>query len=316
MFTFRTMSRRFLIASLALLATSQASGELNFRWHVPIERDPAEVERIMGPIGEREPSRDLNIVWVWGIDKLHEKETHEYGWVMDRYVFELLPNVPRVTVTPSYNFPKTELWEKADLVVFYMWPHIRNWAGNWDYTDMDRFQKRGGGLIFIHMAVQENTGVELAKRIGLAWSHTAPGNDLKETAWGPLPSPVSLTAAALTHPIFKGFPPTIEFNEETYWHLIGDPADVTPLVTTPAGPTIENKVPTVPPKLEDLDGKAWPVMWTTEVGKGKVFVTVAGHNFFTFNDPYFRIILLRAMAWTMNESFDPFKPLVNLHNER
>ncbi len=44
--------------------------------------------------------------------------------------------------------------------------------------------------------------------------------------------------------------------------------------------------------------------------------TLAGHNFFAFNDPYFRIIPLRAMAWTMNESFDPFKPLVNLHLER
>ena len=26
--------------------------------------------------------------------------------------------------------------------------------------------------------------------------------------------------------------------------------------------------------------------------------------------------LLRAMAWTMHESFDPFKPLVTLHLER
>ena len=51
-------------------------------------------------------------------------------------------------------------------------------------------------------------------------------------------------------------------------------------------------------------------MWTTEVGRGRVFVSGVGHNYFTFNDPYFRIILLRAMAWTMNESFDPFKPLV------
>jgi len=47
-----------------------------------------------------------------------------------------------------------------------------------------------------------------------------------------------------------------------------------------------------------------------------VFVTGAGHNYFTFNDPYFRIILLRAMAWTMKESFDPFKPLVTLHLKR
>ncbi len=49
---------------------------------------------------------------------------------------------------------------------------------------------------------------------------------------------------------------------------------------------------------------------------GRVFVSTVGHNYFTFNDPYFRIILLRAMAWTMHESFDPFKPLVTAHLER
>jgi hypothetical protein len=47
-----------------------------FPWQKPVKRDPVEVKRIVGPAGEREPSRDLNIVWVWGIDKLHEKETN------------------------------------------------------------------------------------------------------------------------------------------------------------------------------------------------------------------------------------------------
>jgi hypothetical protein len=98
--------------------------------------------------------------------------------------------------------------------------------------------------------------------------------------------------------------------------LRGDTAKITPLVTSPAGPAIANKPLPGPPKMEDLDGKAWPVMWTTEVGPGRVFVSGSGHNYFTFNDPYFRIILLRAMAWTMNESFDPFKPLVTAHLER
>ena len=50
-----------------------------------------------------------------------------------------------------------------------------------------------------------------------------------------------------------------------------------------------------------------------KMGEGKVFGTILGHNFFTFNDPLFRIILLRAMAWTMDESFDPFKPLVTIN---
>jgi type 1 glutamine amidotransferase len=57
-------------------------------------------------------------------------------------------------------------------------------------------------------------------------------------------------------------------------------------------------------------------MWRTERNTGRVFGTVLGHNYFTFNDPYFRIILLRAMAWTLKESFDPFKPLVMSNLER
>lgn len=303
MFAFRTMSRRILIVFLALFSTSQAYSQHS--WQTPPKRDPAEVERIVGSMGEREPSRDLNIVWVWGIDKLHEKETHEYAWVMDRYVYDLLPHVPRVTAIPSYYFPSEELWEKADLVVFYLWTREQ-----WDYDIVDAYLKRGGGLVFIHFAVMEGSGEELSKHIGLAWAQNG------VTKWGVLPTPVSLTAAGSDSSILKGFPAKFDLVDEFYWNLRGEPASVTALVTSPAGPTIANRPSSGPPKIEDLDGKEWPVMWTREAGRGKVFATVVGHNFFTFNDPYFRIILLRGMAWTMNESFDPFKPLVTLHLER
>jgi hypothetical protein len=292
---------------LALLLTVASTAGAQFPWQKPVERDPAEVQRIVGPMGRREPSRDLTIVWVWGIDKIHEKETHEYAWVMDRYVNTLLPQVPRVTVIPSMYFPGKELWEKADLVVFYLWPRGKGW----DYGLIDAYQKRGGGLIFIHMALMQGSGEDLSKRIGLAW-------DLKKdgTQWGVLPTPVTLTDAARESPIFERFPATFDLADEFYWRLRGDPAGVTPLVTAPAGPAIANKPLPGPPRPGDLDGKAWPVMWTKEVGRGRVFASAAGHNYFTFNDPYFRIILLRAMAWTMRESFDPFKPLVTLHLER
>ncbi len=306
MFTFRIMSRRFLLVCLALFATGQASGQ--FAWQTPVERDPAEVKRIVGAIGEREPSRDLNIVWVWGIDKMHGQGYHEYGWVMDRYMNDLLPHVPRVTVTPAMHFPSEEQWEKADLVVFYL--HVNETRRNdpWDYDAIDRYQKRGGGLIFLHFALSEGSGVELAKRVGLSMG--------AGSKWGVLYSPVSLSAAAANSPIFERFPAKFELPEESYWGLTGDVTAITPLVTSPAGPAIENRGSSGPPKLEDLDGKAWPIMWTKEVGKGRVFATVVGHNFFTYDDPYFRIILLRAMAWTMNESFDPFKPLVTLQVNR
>ncbi len=321
----RTMWKTCLMVLPALLLTSQAFGQ--FPWQKPVKRDPAEVKRIVGPIGEREPSRDLNIVWVWGIDKFHPKGTHEYAWVMDRYVYDLLPNVPRVTVTPSYYFPKKELWDKADLVVFYMWPchdgsggfddsakHEGDLRATWDYDIIDAYQKRGGGLIFVHMALQEGTGTELAKRIGLAWGHQDPS--IPTTSAGVLHWPVDVTPAGRNSPILKGLPESFEFMDEIYWPLTGDQTKTTIIVTSQAEPSTHGDGAWRPGNLENLDGKAWPTMWTTEVGKGRVFGTTLGHNFFTFNDPLFRTILLRAMAWTMDESFDPFKPLVTLHAER
>ncbi len=298
------MKYRTACMILLLLAISSTSSA-QFPWQKPLLRSRKAVAKIVGSITEKEPSRDLNIVWVWGIDKFHEKGTHEYAWVMDDYVNVLLPQVPRVTVVSSMQFPKKDLWEKADLVVFYLWTIEQRHRELWDYDLIDAYQKRGGGLIFIHMALMEGSGEQLSRRIGMAWD-TRNG----ATKWGVLPTPVTLTDAAFKSPIFEGFPKTFDLADELYWNLRGDRAGVTALVTSPAGPAIANKPSDGPPRIEDLDGKDWPVMWTKEVGRGKVFVTTAGHNYFTFNDPYFRIILLRAMAWTMNESFDPFKALV------
>jgi hypothetical protein len=70
---FRALWKACLMILATLFMSSQALAQ--FPWQKPVERDPAEVERIVGPIEERETSRDLTIVWVWGIDKLHESRT-------------------------------------------------------------------------------------------------------------------------------------------------------------------------------------------------------------------------------------------------
>ncbi len=49
--------------------------------------------------------------------------------------------------------------------IFYMWPRREGW----DYELVDAYQKRGGGLIVIHMALMQGSGEEWSKRIGLAW---------------------------------------------------------------------------------------------------------------------------------------------------
>ena len=295
-----------------------------FNWQKPLVRDNAEIARIIGPLEQQEPSRDLHILWVWGVDKDHDKGIHAYDWVMDLFVNKLLPNVPRLTAVQTMHFPTPEQWATADLVVFYSGLDMV-WEKS-HYDLIDAYQERGGGLIFLHLALLQASGEELAKRIGLAFGTRGAANG--PTKYGVLPTPVRLTAAAADSPILERFPQELEMVDELYWNLTGDPETVTTLVTSPAGPEFATPAP---PQPEDLDGQAWPVMWTKEEGLpegfaerpaersaerlARVFATVGGHNYFTFNDPHFRIILLRAMAWVMHESFDPFKPLVELHIE-
>ena len=153
----------------------------------------------------------------------------------------LLPKVPRVKVVSAMDFPKKEQWEKADLVVFYLWSRESRQPELWDYDLIDAYQKRGGGLIFIHMALMEGSGEELAKRIGLAW-------DQRRTKWGVLPTPVTLTEAGRESPILERFPAKLDLAEEFYWHLRGDPSGITVLATSPAGPAIANKPLSGPPQ--------------------------------------------------------------------
>ena len=327
---FHTKKKIFLTLFLALIVTTQASSQTVSQyimpWQGPQERDPADVKRIMGKIEQKEPSRDLNILWVWGIDQFHDrwKFSHEYSWAMDRFCYDLLPHVPRVTITPVYYWPSQEQWDNADLVLFYLWPGTDGESGFkngsepegdpraiWDYNVIDAYQKRGGALIFLHLAIMEpGNGVELSKRIGLSWAKEVEG--VGSTLSGGVVT-MNLTKKGKKSDIFERFPNHFDLHDELYWPLVGDQSEIDILVTAEGtdGLGQTDRYPQDgPPKL---DGKQWPVAWTKEVGESKVFGTILGHNWFAFNDSYFRIMLFRAMAWTLDESVEPFLPLVNIH---
>ena len=80
------------------------------------------------------------------------------------------------------------------------------------------------------------------------------------------------------------------------------------------------------------EGKSWPMIWTFRPSAsgttvyssekatltvwgdvhvpGRVFGCILGHYSWTFDDPIFRIVFLRGLAWTAECSFDRFAPLV------
>ena len=299
--TFKKLTATLL---LTLLLTTTAHAQ--HQWQEPIERSMAEVGRILGPIQHADLSRDLNIVWVWGVDYDHERGFHEYDWVMNLFVNKIFAEAPNIHVTPRMYFPTDEEWAKADLVIFYH--HAFKLWGDDEAEQIEAFQKRGGGTIYLHESVIQRPGEPLAEHCGLAWGTPEAPNG--QAGWGLFPRPMTITEAGQKHPIFEGFGDTFDLVDEFYWNLTGDVSKITPLVTSPAGKGGHSDGP---PKKRDLDGKAWPAIWTMEEGKARTFTCVPGHNYFTFNDPYFRIMLFRAIAWTTHEDFDSFKYLVLKH---
>jgi type 1 glutamine amidotransferase len=187
-----------------------------------------------------------------------------------------------VNVETSDGWPSARQLEKAEVVVFYS-----NNPG-WDKskaTELDRFLARGGGVVLIHYAVDGHQEVKaLADRIGLAWQ-----GGKSAFRHGPLEVDFSRSK----HPIARGFD-KLHLLDESYWNLVGDNASVDVI-----GTGIE-------------DGQPRPLFWSRESGKGRVFVSIPGHFTWTFDDPLFRVLILRGIAWTAKEPVDRFNELATL----
>ena len=108
------------------------------------------------------------------------------------------------------------------------------------------------------------------------------------------------------HPAFVGLPKSVRFNDESYWNLLT--RDKVEVIAALAPKSLESDVSfSEVLKAEDARSHAF---WTYQSGKGRVFGTTTGHYTYTYYDPMYRLLLMRGMAWTLNEDPAPFMPLV------
>ena len=254
-----------------------------------------DIEKIVGEMSTTMPSKELQILWVWGYDRNHRPGAHDYLRVRD-LMCGLLRKVPKVTVTEVYHFPTTKQLEEADLMAMYLHlPELRDKQ----YADLKSFIRRGGGVVALHETAimrPASEGKKLALCLGMAW-------DDGRSKWGAIFEDISIKNS---HPIFEGFPKTLRIMDEFYWKL-NQAEKVDILGTVHTGPPNGSRGPQ---QKEQLSKEPSPVFWTLKNGKGRVFGTTTGHNTFSYYDPEFRIVIFRAMAWVMNEKPDPFLPLV------
>lgn len=246
----------------------------------PPKRTAAEVAAVLqGSEPLATPLKPLRIVLVAG-PKDHGPGEHDYpAWLMQWG--QLLTAAEAVTVEAAWEFPSEEQMKQADVLVFFQ-------KGSWNAErarSMDAYFERGGGAMYMHWAVNGSDQVaDFSKRIGLAsW-----GGKIRYRH-----GPLELKVDNASHPIMRNVP-DLDLLDESYWLLTGDPQRIGLLASS------------------EEDGELRPQLWTYEPGNGRVFVSIPGHYNWTFDDPIFRAVVLRAMAWTAREPIDRFNELVPL----
>jgi putative heme-binding domain-containing protein len=212
----------------------------------------------------------LHIVLCAG-PKDHGPGEHDYPLWQRRWE-KLLSLADGVKVSTAQVWPTLDQWRLADVIVFYS--NNPGWNAS-RAPELDAFLERGGGLVYLHYAVDGQKDVEaLASRIGLAWR----GGSSKFRHG-------ALDLKLHAHPLAAGFA-KLDFVDESYWQLVGDEKNIQLLATG----------------LEE--GKPRPLIWTRQQGKGRIFVSILGHYTWTFDDPLFRLLVLRGVCWSANQPMD------------
>jgi lysophospholipase L1-like esterase len=224
----------------------------------------------------------LRVLLVAG-PKDHNAGEHDYPSWLDVWS-QLLPRSPGVEVDSAWEFPTAEQAAWADVMVFYQ-------RGRWDEARaavVDPFLARGGGLVYIHWAVDGRGGEPaMAERIGLS----AKGGGGIKYRHGVLDVDFSPGAG---HPVARNLH-RAQWTDESYWALTGDPSRLKLL-----GTGVE-------------DDEPQPLFWTMEhAGGGRVFVSIPGHFMWTFDDPIYRTLLLRGVAWAGHRCVDRFNDVATL----
>jgi putative heme-binding domain-containing protein len=226
--------------------------------------------------------RNLKIILVAG-PKDHGPGEHDYPLWQKNWE-QLLGQAANVRVTTAQSWPNWDQWIQADLVVFYFWNHDWNEA---QFRELDRHLARGGGVVVLHSAtIMDKNAEQLAARIGLAWQ-----GDRCKFRHGPLDLKITAPAG---NSITCGLAVQVHFHDESYWPMIGD----------------ENKIQVLATAVEEDQPR--PMIWTFQPGKGRVFCSILGHYYATFDDPLFRAMVLRGMAWAAGDSGSRFDSLITI----
>lgn len=250
---------------------------------IPPPRTRAEVAAVLAGADTKAKTRPIHVVLVAG-KKDHGPGEHDYpAW--QKAWEKLLAKAPKTKVTTARDKPTAEDFKSADVMVVF-----KHAAWSKDLNEqVEAYFARGGGMVLLHYAVDgAKNPKSVGEHIGLYWGRGC----RYRHGW------IELAFTDKSGcPILRGFAgKKVRFNDESYWRLHGDPSRIQALATG---------------REKEKEGTVTiPLMWNRRTGKGRVHVNILGHCNWTFNDPLFRVLLLRAIAWAANEPVDRFNDIV------
>jgi putative heme-binding domain-containing protein len=202
-------------------------------------------------------------------DKDHGIDEHDYPLWQQRWS-KLLPLADGVKVRTHQGFPTAQQLSETDVAIFYS--RNAGWSSN-SAAILDDYQKRGGGLVYLHWAMEgRQDALAYAERIGIAMGA---GSKYRH-------GDMELNFTAPEHPITRGFQ-SLKLVDETYWAFHGD----------------ENHLRVLARATEEASPRTQ--LWAYERHQGRVFGSIPGHYMWTFDDPLYRILVLRGIAWAAKD---------------
>jgi type 1 glutamine amidotransferase len=197
-------------------------------------------------------------------------------------------------VAGALRFPTAEELENTDVLVMFA-ADAGSILGD-ERASLEKFLKRGGGIVCLHDAVVTSKEPHWFKTIvGGAWENgVAKYFEGENTYYYINPE----------HPITKGAA-NFTITDEVYWNLHMMPnAQVLASSMQPIRPG-RGTAPAAEPAIGNLIPQIWVYQNQLEGGRPyRAFVSLLGHHFTSFESPHVRAVVLRGIAWAGNRDAD------------
>lgn len=231
-------------------------------------------------------------VFIRAGEKTHGPGQHDHPRFLEEW--QQLLNERGAKATGKLEFPSGSELENTDVLVMYaaeaatIEPAQR--------ADLEKFLKRGGGIVVIHDAICGKDPAWFQSIVGGAWEHG-------KSKW--FEGDIAFYYSDSEHPVTRGAS-NFDFDDELYYDLHISP-DARILAATYAPDKRNTREGKLFPSVYDIVPQMWVYEKTLEGGQPyRAFVSIPGHNHTTFSLPHYRAILLRGIAWAGKREVDSF----------